>query len=251
MPGGSTWTASCTRRTPCGWPSSASTPTSRTATSRISRRSTTPGPSWGVKIECRFFDSEKVEKDGISQELACCNAILIPGGGFGSRGIEGKVMTARLAREKGIPYLGVCLGFQIATIEIARDILDMKGAHTTELDPGTPYPVVDLLPEQRGVKDMGGSMRLGSQKVRVKAGSKAAELYGSTDIAERHRHRYEVNPEFIERLEERRLGVHRAVRGRHQDGDRGAQGAPVLRGLPVPSGVQVPGPRSRPPCTSA
>jgi CTP synthase len=158
------------------------------------------GAELGTKIECRFFDSEKVEKDGISQELSCCNAILIPGG-FGSRGIEGKVMTARLAREKGIPYLGVCLGFQIATIEIARDMLGMKGAHTTELDPSTEYPVVDLLPEQRGVKDMGGSMRLGSQKVFVKEGSKAAALYGSTEIAERHRHRYEVNPDFIERLE--------------------------------------------------
>jgi CTP synthase len=158
------------------------------------------GAELGTKIECRFFDSEKVEKDGISQELACCNAILIPGG-FGSRGIEGKIMTAKMAREKGIPYLGVCLGFQIATIEIARDILGMKGAHTTELDPDTPYPVVDLLPEQRGVKDMGGSMRLGSQKVLVKPGSKAAALYGATEIGERHRHRYEVNPDFIERLE--------------------------------------------------
>lgn len=158
------------------------------------------GAELGTKIECRFFDSEKVEKDGISQELACCNAILIPGG-FGSRGIEGKIMTAKLAREKGIPFLGVCLGFQIATIEIARDILGMNGAHTTELDPGTAYPVVDLLPEQREVKDMGGSMRLGSQKVRVKQGSKAATLYGVTEIGERHRHRYEVNPEFIERLE--------------------------------------------------
>ncbi|HEX2988007.1 MAG TPA: CTP synthase, partial [Chloroflexota bacterium] len=159
------------------------------------------GAELGTRIECRFFDSEKVEKDGISQELACCDAILIPGG-FGSRGIEGKVMTAKLAREKKIPYLGVCLGFQIATIEIARDMLGMKGAHTTELDPNTEYPVVDLLPEQRGVKDMGGSMRLGSQKVLVKEGSKAATLYGTTEIAERHRHRYEVNPEFIERLEE-------------------------------------------------
>lgn len=158
------------------------------------------GAELGTKIECRFFDSEKVEKDGISQELACCNAILIPGG-FGSRGIEGKITTARLAREKGIPYLGVCLGFQIATIEIARDVLGMKGAHTTELDPNTAYPVVDLLPEQREVKDMGGSMRLGSQKVLVKQSSKAAGLYGVAVIGERHRHRYEVNPDFIERLE--------------------------------------------------
>jgi CTP synthase len=171
------------------------------------------GAELGTKIECRFFDSEKVEKDGISQELACCNAILIPGG-FGSRGIEGKVMTAKLARENGVPYLGVCLGFQIATIEIARNILGMKGAHTTELDPSTAYPVVDLLPEQHGVKDMGGSMRLGSQKVLVKEGSKAAALYGSSEIAERHRHRYEVNPDFIERLE----GAGWEFTGRSEDG---------------------------------
>ncbi len=158
------------------------------------------GAELGARIECRFFDSEKVEKDGISQELACCNAILIPGG-FGSRGIEGKITTAKLARESNIPFLGVCLGFQIATIEIARDVLGMRGANTTELDPNTEYPVVDLLPEQRGVKDMGGSMRLGAQKVLVKEGSKAASLYGASEISERHRHRYEVNPDFIERFE--------------------------------------------------
>jgi len=158
------------------------------------------GAELGTKVECRFFDSEKVEKDGITQQLAGCNGILIPGG-FGSRGIEGKVMTARLARERGIPYLGVCLGFQIATIEISRNVLGMAGAHTTELDPDTKYPVVDLLPEQRGVKDMGGTMRLGSQKVLVKEGSRSAKLYQSTEIFERHRHRYEVNPDYIERLE--------------------------------------------------
>jgi CTP synthase len=158
------------------------------------------GAELGTKIECRFFDSEKVEVDGITMELACCNAVLIPGG-FGSRGIEGKVMTARHAREQGIPFLGVCLGFQIATIEIARDVLGMEGAHTTELEPETKYPVVDLLPEQRTVVNKGGSMRLGAQKVLVREGSKAAALYGCKEIMERHRHRYEVNPEFIERLE--------------------------------------------------
>jgi CTP synthase len=158
------------------------------------------GAELGTKIECRFFDSEKVELDGISKELACCNAILIPGG-FGSRGIEGKVMTSKHAREKGIPFLGGCLGFQIATIEIARDMVGLDGAHTTELAPETKYPVVDLLPEQRGVVHKGGSMRLGAQKVLIREGSKAAALYGGTEIMERHRHRYEVNPEFIELLE--------------------------------------------------
>ena len=158
------------------------------------------GAELGTKIECCFFDSEKVEKGGITKELCCCDGILIPGG-FGSRGIDGKIMTAKYAREEKVPYLGVCLGFQIATIEIARNVLGMNDAHTTELDPKTEHPVVDLLPEQRGVTNMGGSMRLGAQKVLVQPGSRAAELYGKTEIMERHRHRYEVNPDFIEKLE--------------------------------------------------
>jgi CTP synthase len=158
------------------------------------------GAELGTKVECRFFDSEKVEQDGINKELACVDAMLIPGG-FGSRGIDGKIMTARYARENNIPFLGVCLGFQIATIEIARNVLGMEGAHTTELDPQTKYPVVDLLPEQRGVTSKGGSMRLGAQKVLVKDNTRARELYGASEIMERHRHRFEVNPEFIERLE--------------------------------------------------
>ncbi|WP_026068895.1 glutamine hydrolyzing CTP synthase [Methanomassiliicoccus luminyensis] len=158
------------------------------------------GAELGTRVECRFFDSEKVEQDGISKELASADAILIPGG-FGSRGIEGKIITARYARENSIPYLGVCLGFQIATIEIARDVLGMAGAHSTELDPDTPYPVVDLLPEQKGVTSKGASMRLGAQKVLVAEDSKAHELYDSTEIWERHRHRFEVNPEFIPALE--------------------------------------------------
>jgi CTP synthase len=123
-------------------------------------------------------------------------------------------MTARYAREHQIPFLGVCLGFQIATIEIARDVLGMEGAHTTELDPQTKYPVVDLLPEQRGVVSKGGSMRLGAQKVLVKDGSKARELYGASDIMERHRHRFEVNPEYIEQLE----GCGWVFTGRSEDG---------------------------------
>jgi len=183
------------------------------------------GAELGTKVECRFFDSEKVEQDGITKELACVNAMLIPGG-FGSRGIDGKIMTARFARENQIPFLGVCLGFQIATIEIARDVLGMEGAHTTELDPNTKYPVVDLLPEQRGVTSKGGSMRLGAQKVLVKEGSKARELYGSAEIMERHRHRFEVNPEFIEQLE----GCGWEFTGRSEDGIKMEIGE--LRGHP-------------------
>ncbi len=183
------------------------------------------GAELGTKVECRFFDSEKVEQDGVNKELACVDAILIPGG-FGSRGIDGKIMTAKHAREKNIPFLGVCLGFQIATIEIARDVLGLEGAHTTELDPQTKYPVVDLLPEQKGVTSKGGSMRLGAQKVLIKDGSMAKELYGASEIMERHRHRFEVNPEFIEQLE----GCGWIFTGKSEDGIKMEIGE--LRGHP-------------------
>lgn len=171
------------------------------------------GADLKTRVEILFFDSEKIEKDGITKELACCNAILIPGG-FGSRGIEGKIMTARFAREKGVPFLGVCLGFQIATIEVARDLLGMSGANTTEIDPGTPSPVIDILPEQKAVKHKGASMRLGSQKVLVQEGSRAAQLYGASEVMERHRHRFEVNPEFITTFE----GAGWKFTGRSEDG---------------------------------
>ena len=116
--------------------------------------------------------------------------------------MEGKIAAAKYARENGIPFLGVCLGFQIATIEVARDLLGLEDADSTEFEPGTRDPVIFIMPEQAGVTQMGGTMRLGAQRVLVKKGSKAATLYGSTDISERHRHRYEVNPEYIGRFEE-------------------------------------------------
>jgi CTP synthase len=152
-------------------------------------------------VELVFIDSEVVQEKGVTPDLAKVDGILIPGG-FGSRGIEGKIMTARYARENGVPYLGVCLGFQIATIEIARHLLGMEGANTTEIDPETSFPVIDLLPEQREVKKKGASMRLGAQPVVVSEGSRSFELYGSKNlIMERHRHRYEVNPKYIEQFE--------------------------------------------------
>ncbi len=158
------------------------------------------GAEAGTKVDVKFFDSETIEHDGIPKEMCCVDGILIPGG-FGSRGIEGKIATARFARENNVPYLGVCLGFQIATIEITRDVLGMSDAHTTELNPETKHPVVDLLPEQKGVTRKGATMRLGSQKVLISSNSKAAELYGCLECDERHRHRYEVNPEYITELE--------------------------------------------------
>jgi len=158
------------------------------------------GAEAGVCVETVFVDSEVIETNGIVDELRNVNAILIPGG-FGERGIEGKIAAARFARENRIPFLGVCLGFQIATVEVARDLMALEGAHSTEFDPLTQHPVVDLLPEQRTVKKMGATMRLGSQPVIVAEGSKAFDAYGKTLIMERHRHRYEVNPRYIEEFE--------------------------------------------------
>lgn len=154
-----------------------------------------------AKVELVFVDSEVVQESGITDDLAKADGILIPGG-FGNRGILGKMLAARFARETKVPFLGVCLGFQIATIEIARDVIGLEGAHSSEFDPETCDPVVDLLPEQRDVKKKGATMRLGAQPVVVSEGSKAFELYGKSLIMERHRHRYEVNPKYIERMED-------------------------------------------------
>lgn len=158
------------------------------------------GAELDTAVKIVFVDSEQLETEGIVEEMQEVDGILIPGG-FGERGVEGKIKAARYARENGIPFLGVCLGFQIATIEIARNVLGLEGAHSTEFDPSTPHPVVDLLPEQRGVKQMGATMRLGSHPVLIDEDSKAFEIYGRTQIMERHRHRYEVNPEYIDKFE--------------------------------------------------
>jgi len=166
-----------------------------------------------VKFEC--IEAEDLEAGTGLDRMKNVDGILIPGG-FGQRGIEGKIEATRLARENDIPFLGVCLGFQIATIEFCRDVLDLKGANSTEFDPNTAYPVVDLLPEQRGIDRKGATMRLGAQAVMVQPNTIAHRLYGGTEISERHRHRYEINPEFIERIEE--VGL--KYTGRSPDGRR-------------------------------
>jgi len=133
-------------------------------------------------------------------KLGNVDGILVPGG-FGARGIEGKISAARLARQHRIPYLGLCLGMQVAVIAFARDVCGLDGAHSTEFDPSTPYPIIDILPEQKGVEDKGGTMRLGSYPCVLQDGTQAAEAYGATSISERHRHRFEVNPHFVARLQ--------------------------------------------------
>jgi CTP synthase len=153
------------------------------------------------KVEVDWVDSETLETDDIAVErLAGADGIFIPGG-FGGRGIEGKIRAARVARERRIPYLGVCLGMQIAVCEFARHVADMPGANSTEFDIETEWPVIDLLPEQKEVSDLGGTMRLGADPVKVHAGTRAKEIYGEAVIYERHRHRYEVSISLRKRLE--------------------------------------------------
>jgi len=152
----------------------------------------------GVEIE--KIEAEQIEKFGPEKALKGLGGVLVPGG-FGERGIEGKVIAAQYAREKKLPYLGLCLGMQIATIEFARNVLKLDKAHSTEFDPQTPHPVIALLDEQKKVSKKGGTMRLGSQPCQLKMGSMAAHLYGAFVVNERHRHRYEFNNAYREQFE--------------------------------------------------
>jgi CTP synthase len=155
----------------------------------------------GVNVEVKLVDSEDFDAEEIAE---WADGILIPGG-FGERGIEGKIEAARVARTGEIPYLGICLGMQIAVAEFARHVAGMEGANSTEFDPETPYPVVDLLPEQKEVSDMGGTMRLGADPVKVHEGTRAREIFGEAVIYKRHRHRFEVNNMLRRRLEDEGL----------------------------------------------
>jgi CTP synthase len=155
----------------------------------------------GAKIEVRWVDAEGLDKAEAQRQLEECDGILIPGG-FGVRGVEGKIRAAQFAREREVPYLGICLGMQVAVSEFARHVVDMDGANSTEFDPETPYPVIDLLPEQKEVRDMGGTMRLGADPVKLHEDTRAREIYGEPVIYERHRHRYEVNNHLRKHLEQ-------------------------------------------------
>jgi CTP synthase len=160
----------------------------------------------GCGIEIDWVDSESLDDSQVRERLAEADGILIPGG-FGVRGIEGKIQAARIARELRIPFLGVCLGMQMAVADFARHVVGMAGANSTEFDPETPFPVIDLLPEQKEVADMGGTMRLGADPIKLHAGTRAREIYGEAVIYERHRHRYEVNNFLRRRLEAEGLVV--------------------------------------------
>jgi CTP synthase len=161
------------------------------------------------RVQIEWIDSESLES-GDEQELVSqlgdVDGILIPGG-FGGRGIEGKIAAAQFARERQIPYLGICLGMQVAVAEFARNVAGMEGANSTEFDIETPFPVIDLLPEQKEVADLGGTMRLGADPIKLHTGSRALEMYGEAVIYERHRHRYEVNNRLRKRLQSAGLRV--------------------------------------------
>jgi CTP synthase len=162
-----------------------------------------------ARVEIDWIDSESLEGSDHSEaleRLGRADGILIPGG-FGGRGIEGKIAAARVARERLIPYLGICLGMQVAVAEFARHVAGMEGANSTEFDIETPYPVIDLLPEQKEVADLGGTMRLGADPIKLHAGTRALEMYGEAVIYERHRHRYEVNNLLRKRLQSAGLRV--------------------------------------------
>ena len=168
----------------------------------------------GATIKLVWYDAEDLPRDPPSlARLRRADAVLVPGG-FGARGVEGKMEAIQIARTQGIPYLGVCYGFQMAAVEFARHQLGLVGANTTEVEPQGPDPVVCLLEDQKAVNDLGGTMRLGAQKVTLEPGSKIAEVYGRTEIWERHRHRFEINPAYLERFAQEGL----LVTGRSVDG---------------------------------
>jgi CTP synthase len=160
----------------------------------------------GCRVRVRWLDAENMSYEEAADILDGVDGVLVPGG-FGSRGWEGKILACRIAREHGIPYLGICLGMHVAVSEFARHVAGLDGANSTEMDPETPFPVIDLLPEQKGIEDLGGTMRLGAQAVEVVEGTRARDLYDEAVIFERHRHRYEVNNHYREQLVDNGLVV--------------------------------------------
>jgi CTP synthase len=153
------------------------------------------GAHHGCRVRVRWVDAENMSFDEAAAFLEPMDGVIVPGG-FGSRGWEGKLLACRVARERVIPYLGLCLGMHVVVSEYARNVLGLEGANSTEMDPETPHPVIDLLPEQKEIEDLGGTMRLGAQAVELVDGTRALEAYGEPVIHERHRHRYEVNNHY-------------------------------------------------------
>jgi CTP synthase len=159
-----------------------------------------------TRVEIRWIDSEELNYKDAPELLAGLDGILVPGG-FGVRGVEGKIVAAGYARSHKIPYLGLCLGLQIAVVEFARNVAGLANANSREFDPYTAHPVIDLMPEQQGLEEMGGTMRLGDWPMEILEGSHLHRIYGKTRAFERHRHRYEVNPDYVETLSQAGLVI--------------------------------------------
>lgn len=162
------------------------------------------GVAAGVRTELKWIDSEDVVSGNVEQAFEGVEALLVPGG-FGQRGTEGMVEAVRHARETGLPFLGICLGFQCMLIDFARNVCGLTKANSSELDSATPDPVIDLLPDQHGVEEKGGTMRLGAYACDILPGTRAAEAYGTETVRERHRHRYEMNNAYRDKFESRGL----------------------------------------------
>lgn len=167
----------------------------------IAESLTHAGANQGFRVKPVWISADVLEGGNCAGVMEGIHGILVPGG-FGFRGIEGKIEATRYARENNVPFLGLCLGIQCAVVEFARNVAGLKGANSSEVDPGTPYPVIDLMDGQKEVGDLGGTMRLGLYPCRLKEGSRAAEAYGAREVSERHRHRYEVNNRLRGTLEE-------------------------------------------------
>ena len=178
----------------------------RDAYKSIQEAITHGGAANGVGVKIDWVDSERVEMDGPEALLGSSHGVLIPGG-FGDRGTEGMVQAARYARERGVPFFGICLGMQCAVIEFARDVAGLDGADSSEFDPQTPHPVIALLESQHGVTKKGGTMRLGAYTAAIEPGSRASSAYQKAEVSERHRHRFEFNNDYRERLESKGLRV--------------------------------------------
>jgi len=155
----------------------------------------------GKRVSIDWVNSEDLEHGAISESVALADGIIVPGG-FGPRGVEGMIAVARYARENRVPYLGLCLGLQVMVIDYARNVLGLEGANSTEMDESTPHPVVDLMLQQRGIADKGGTMRLGRYPCVLQSGTLAQSAYDAGQVDERHRHRWEINNDYREQLRE-------------------------------------------------
>ncbi len=164
------------------------------------------GIAHNAAVEIKWVDAEQVEHGDLEEIFSGVSGVLVPGG-FGSRGVAGKIRAINYARTRGVPFFGICMGMQCAVIEFARNVCGLQAANSTEFEPETPYPVIDLLPEQRDIENLGGTMRLGSYPCKLLPGSRAAQAYGVEEVSERHRHRYEFNNKFRDLLEEKGLKI--------------------------------------------